>query len=79
VTANSERKEVLTVNRAFKGVYLDKPGDYHIEFIYRPRHWSLACLWFWISTGCIITLAAMSAIRTRLKRKESKSSPPQVV
>jgi hypothetical protein len=47
VTANNEPKGVLTVNRAFKGVYLDKPGNYHIEFIYRPRHWRLACCLFW--------------------------------
>jgi hypothetical protein len=29
--ANNEPKEVLTVNRAFKGIYLDQPGDYHIS------------------------------------------------
>jgi hypothetical protein len=42
-TANGEPKTVLTVNRAFKGLYLDRPGDYHIVFTYRPRHWRLAC------------------------------------
>jgi hypothetical protein len=73
VKANNELKEVLTVNRAFKGVYLDKPGDYHIEFIYRPRYWSLACVWFWISTGGVIALATMSAFRARLERKEIKA------
>jgi uncharacterized membrane protein YfhO len=60
--ANNESKVVLTVNRAFKGIYLDKPGDYHVKFVYRPRHWRLACccfclsaaivvLWFWKSFG----------------------------
>jgi hypothetical protein len=58
--ANGEPKEVLTVNRAFKGVYLDKPGDYHVEFIYRPRHWRLACALFWISIGGVIILALMA-------------------
>jgi hypothetical protein len=54
-TANGEPKEVLTVNRAFKGIYLDKPGDYHVQFTYRPRHWRLACALFWISIcGCVI-------------------------
>jgi hypothetical protein len=53
-TANSQSKSVLTVNRAFKGIYLDKPGDYHIKFTYRPRHWSLACTLFWISSGAIV-------------------------
>ena len=63
VKANNEFREVLTVNRAFKGVYLDKPGDYHIEFTYRPRYWRLACSLFWISIGGVIMLALMSIIR----------------
>jgi hypothetical protein len=71
VKANNEPKEVLTVNRAFKAVYLDKPGDYHIEFTYRPRHWSLACAWFWISAGVVIALATMSVFCTRHKRNTS--------
>ena len=54
--AVSEAKEVLTVNRAFKGVYLDRPGDYHLEFTYRPGHWQLACTLFWISaaSACLL-------------------------
>jgi hypothetical protein len=70
--ANNEPREVLTVNRAFKGVYLDKPGDYHIEFIYRPRHWSLACAGFWISLGGVIALAAMGAFRAGWRVKSVK-------
>ena len=73
VRANNEPKKVLTVNRAFKGVFLDKPGDYHIEFIYRPRYWLLACAWFWISAAGIVALATMSAFRARLERKEIKA------
>ena len=73
VKANDEPKEVLTVNRAFKGVYLDKPGDYHIEFVYRPRHWRLACSLFWISAGGVFALATISVFRTRLERKTSKA------
>ena len=63
--ANSEPKEVLTINRAFKGVYLDKPGDYHLEFVYRPRYWRLACALFWIAAGSVIVLASVSFIRPR--------------
>ena len=58
--ANNEPKEVLTVNRAFKGIYLGQPGNYHIQFIYRPRHWRLACAFFWISAGAVIMLGLMS-------------------
>ena len=60
--ANNESKEVLTVNRAFKGIYLGQPGDYHIQFIYRPRHWRLACACFWISAGAVILWALTSII-----------------
>ncbi len=65
--ANNEPKEVLTVNRAFKGIYLDKPGDYHIEFIYRPRYWKLACSLFWISAGSAILLAIVFHAKARRK------------
>ncbi len=61
--ANKESKKVLTVNRAFKGIYLGQPGDYHIQFIYRPRHWRLACACFWISAGAVILWALMNIIR----------------
>ena len=73
-TANNEPKEVLTVNRAFKGVYLDKPGEYHIEFVYRPRYWSLACAWFWISAGACVVLASMGFSRVHFERRAAKTS-----
>jgi hypothetical protein len=69
VKANNESGEVLTINRAFKGVYLGKAGDYHIEFVYRPRYWLLSCTLFWISTGGVLALAALSAFRGRHERK----------
>ena len=72
VTANNERKDVLTVNRAFKGVYLDKSGDYHIKFVFRPRHWRLACSMFWISVGGVIALAMIGAWRPGLNAKKEK-------
>jgi hypothetical protein len=62
---NHEPKKVLTVNRAFKGIYLDQPGDYRIKFTYRPRHWRLACACFWISAGAVILWALTSIIRDK--------------
>jgi hypothetical protein len=59
--ANNVPKEVLTVNRAFKGIFLDRPGDYHVQFTYRPRHWRQACALFWISAGGVIMLVLMSS------------------
>jgi hypothetical protein len=61
--ANNEPEKVLTVNRAFKGIYLGQPGDYHIKFIYRPRHWRLACACFWISAGAVMLWTLTSIIR----------------
>lgn len=55
-TANGRPETVLTVNRAFKGIYLPQPGYYHIVFTYRPRHWRLACTLFLTSLGLIIVL-----------------------
>lgn len=79
VTANSEPREVLTVNRAFKGVYLDKPGNYHIEFVYRPRHWRLACWLFWVSAIGAMVLATIPALCVRFKRKKLSTGTNQVV
>jgi len=72
-TANHQPEEVLTVNRAFKGIYLDQPGDYHVQFTYRPRHWRLACALFWISAGGVVALVMINAIRTRQRRIEQIS------
>jgi hypothetical protein len=68
-TANGDSKEVLTVNRAFKGIYIDTPGDYHIEFTYRPRHWRLSCALFWISICAVLALATVDFICARNRRK----------
>jgi hypothetical protein len=72
--ANNEPKEVLTVNRAFKGIYLDKPGDYHVEFTYRPRYWRLACALFWIAAGSAIILASLIVIRARIQRNHGTNA-----
>ena len=68
-TANGESKQVLTVNRAFKGIYIDRPGDYHIKFTYRPRYWRLSCALFWISICAVLALATADFINTRNRRK----------
>ncbi len=64
-TANGQVQAVLTVNRAFKGIYLDRPGRYHIVFTYRPRYWRLACLLFWLAAGTVVALTVTRLIRAR--------------
>jgi hypothetical protein len=64
-TANGKRKEVLTVNRAFKGIYLDTPGDYHVEFIYRPYGWRMSYALFWAALATIAGWAVFNAVRKK--------------
>jgi hypothetical protein len=54
--ANGLPAEVFTVNRAFKGIYLERPGNYHIAFNYRPHHWRLACVLRSTAAGLTILL-----------------------
>jgi hypothetical protein len=58
----------LTVNRAFKGLYLEKPGEYHIEFVYRPRYWRMSCALFWIAFLGVAAIVAGGARRTDAAR-----------
>lgn len=64
-TANDVPMDILIVNRAFKGIYLDQPGDYHIIFTYRPRHWRLACAVFWLALAGTAGLAWLGAFREK--------------
>ncbi|HXE42857.1 MAG TPA: hypothetical protein VN516_07515 [Candidatus Baltobacteraceae bacterium] len=81
-TVNGKLKEVLTVNRAFKGVYLSQPGDYHIEFIYRPHYWRLACVWFGITIVIIVVLCGWDFFSFKFREKnkiigrDEKNSAP---
>jgi hypothetical protein len=69
---NKETRAVLTVNRAFKGVYVDKPGDYHVEFIYRPAHWRFACTLFGTALAVVLVIASISS-RIRLPEVRRKN------
>ena len=66
---NHSQQPVLTVNRAFKGVYLNHPGDYHIEFVYRPRHWRLACILFCAALGIASILAVVEITKDSSSEK----------
>lgn len=37
---NGSPARYFRVNHAFKGIFIEKPGKYHIEFIYRPRYFT---------------------------------------
>ena len=63
----------LTVNRAFKGVYLDKPGDYHIQFTYRPRYWRITWPAFWVAVVISVALGIFSIFKP--KKVEAPPNP----
>jgi hypothetical protein len=63
---NDEARNVLTVNRAFKGVYVDKPGDYEVVFTYRPRYWAQSCAAFWASMAGLIVISIQAALSSRV-------------
>jgi hypothetical protein len=44
VDVNGVPKDVITVNHAFRGLWLDKSGTYEIRFYYRPRFWTTSLL-----------------------------------
>lgn len=77
-TANGEPKAVLTVNRAFKGLYLDRPGDYDIQFTYRPRYWRLACTLFWLALAGVAALAAARLGRAKFNRAAELPPDPEL-
>lgn len=72
-TANGEPKDILTVNRAFKGIYLNRPGDYHIQFTYRPRYWRLSCALFWIACSILTALCAVDFMKHRHSKRTGQS------
>ncbi|HXF10717.1 MAG TPA: hypothetical protein VN625_08035, partial [Desulfuromonadaceae bacterium] len=57
---NGQPQPILTVNRAFKGVYVDQPGNYHVEFIYRPYLWRWSCAFFWTALAITLALALLA-------------------
>jgi len=72
-TVNGETKPVLTVNRSFKAVYLDKPGDYHIRFTFRPRYSQITRPAFWLAAAITVALATFSFLN--FKRVEPPPNP----
>ena len=70
---NGEPKPILTVNRAFKGIYLAQPGDYHIEFTYRPRYWRCTWATFWVAVGISTGLLLFDFFRS--KKVEVRPNP----
>jgi hypothetical protein len=63
--ANNRPVQVFTVNRAFKGIFLEKPGNYHVEFCYRPHFWRLSCSLFCLSAGIVLILPVTESLRQR--------------
>lgn len=74
-TANGSPKSVFTVNRAFKGIFLAEPGDYHIRFVYRPRYWRLSCVLFWIGCAVVVIFVAADFLKYQAAKKTGQFTP----
>jgi hypothetical protein len=55
VLVNGERADVLRVNHASKGVFLDAPGTYEITFSYWPHHFTLTLGLAGVAAGIMVT------------------------
>lgn len=73
-TANGQPARVLTVNRTFKGIYLDRAGDYHVTFTYRPRYWKWSCALFWAAVAGTAAWMVIAFFRDRKDMKQSLRS-----
>lgn len=72
-TANGKSEPVLTVNRVFKGIYLDKAGDYHIEFRFSPRYREMTRPAFWVALAISLALALFGFLKS--KKVETPPNP----
>jgi len=68
---NGEAREVLRLNHALKGVFLDKPGHYLLTFRYSPPHWALALTLFFASST-LIGVGAVAWVIKKLKRPATR-------
>jgi hypothetical protein len=51
VLLNGEPADYFRVNHAFKGVYVDHPGTYHVTFRYWPEHLTFG---LWLAAGGLL-------------------------
>lgn len=64
VMLNDERVDYFRVNHAFKGIYLPRPGVYHVTFRYWPERLTRA-LWLCLAGVCLGTAALVLDWRLR--------------
>lgn len=63
VAVNGEPRDVIFVNHAFRGVYIDEAGHYKVTFLYQPRAWYMS--WFLSVVGFML-LAFLVYLSRRL-------------
>jgi hypothetical protein len=65
---NGKPSEYFRVNSAFRGVYLNAPGDYDISFSYWPRHFTSS---LWIAAMGLIVLSLWLTLVWRSSNREA--------
>lgn len=63
VTVNNEPKQLLRVNGLFKGVAIDGPGHYQIEFSFDPPLYVWSTRWFWFCWLFVLPFVCLLRIR----------------
>jgi hypothetical protein len=73
VTINDAPAQCFRINHAFKGVWLDRSGEYRIRFTYWPRLLTPA---LWLSgLGLALALASAAAVALISRRTPDGSKP----
>jgi uncharacterized membrane protein YfhO len=66
VEVNGNRKPIVRVNHAFKGVFIDAAGDFEVTFSYWPRHFLRVLI---LSGAGFVLLIAGLALALRPARR----------
>jgi uncharacterized membrane protein YfhO len=64
-TVNGRRVPYLRINHAFKGVYVDGPGTYRVQFSYWPRGLTTALILAGSALGVVGLALAAAWVRLR--------------
>jgi len=66
---NGEPHDYFRVNHAYKGIYVEAPGTYRVEFVYWPHGLTLALILTAVGTAAIGTAIWWSLLRPRAHRR----------
>jgi hypothetical protein len=66
VSLNDEPVGYFRINHAFKGIYVERAGTYHVSFRYWPEHLTLS---LWFSASGLLLAAVLLLLDGQLRRR----------